>query len=505
MNIKNDGNENILNCKNLKRNFESINELNNMESLNSMYMFDSNKRRHNIDLKDEMKNSGNVEIISGLNLKNKRKLEADFIDKKKKKVFTEIQKSFNFANDIFSKNNAYESANNIVLDEINDKSIKNSLRSNDDLLLENKIEQNKKHSMELAIIPFEGNSGASDYKYENKVTLKNSHLKNIFSLLSKKDIVYKNLKNHIKNNKPLMINCKDFNLLLNKYKYENEIDKKFNNQNSVDIHDNSELENNLLNSSIILHDNKIESINLNDINKIRDNNLCLNSNDILNTKLNELYLNSLTNKYDINCTLSNNNINNMNNANKGNKFDIISKTVNTDNIYSLNGNLEEIKNQNAINCMNNIYNFNNINISNNTIKANNYNLNDNNTFNNLSNDINFNKLNNDHNFMDFNNDNNVNVLYNENNFNNLNNDNNLNNLNNNINYYNFNKVDNLNSNYNIYNLSNLNSTDNLNNNDNMYNLNNIISLNKLHNLNNANIPNNINNFNNMNKLNNMNN
>ncbi|CRG95150.1 conserved Plasmodium protein, unknown function [Plasmodium gallinaceum] len=489
---KKDENENILNCKNFKRSFENFN---NLDSQNSMYMFAFHKRRHNLDLKDEVKNNyENIEIISGLNRKNKRKLEANFIDKNKKRNFTETQKNFNFSNDAFS-NNSSSGVSNIVIDEINDKCIKNSSRNNDRLLSESKIDENKKHSFELAIIPFEGNTSVSDYKYENNITLKNSNLKNIFSFLSKKDIFYKNLKNHIKKNKPLMINCKDFNILLNKYKYENEIGKKIDeNHNTLDNNDNYEIENNLINNSLVMNNTIIEPTDLNDLSK-NENNFCLKNNDLLNTKLNEMYLDSPINECDINYALNNNNMNDINNVKKGDKFDNLSKAFNTNNIDSSHNNFGEIKNPNEVNYMNNNYNFSNINISNNDINVNNYNLNDNNILNNLNN-ISFNKIND--NSLRFNNNVNFNVLNNQNNFSNLNNDSNLSNNNfNNLNV--IDNYDNLNNNYNMFNLSNFNYNDDSNSNENIYYLNNINNINKLLNLNNAYIQNNINNFNNINK------
>ncbi|EUD67741.1 hypothetical protein C922_01930 [Plasmodium inui San Antonio 1] len=94
---------------------------------------------------------------------------------------------------------------------------------------------------QLAIIPFEGEYGNSAFncKYEGSSSSSDgnfgshgnrhigsgardkSDVKNIFHLLSKKDIFYKNLiKNQIKSNKPLMIKCDNLSFFLNRNTYE---------------------------------------------------------------------------------------------------------------------------------------------------------------------------------------------------------------------------------------------------------------------------------------------
>ncbi|SCO93617.1 conserved Plasmodium protein, unknown function [Plasmodium malariae] len=328
MNIKDDESENVVNSKNLKRNtkrnFENFRTFNDVESLSSVCGLSSNKRSNVTTSKDKkLPIYDNKQFINDLcPQRNKRKLEINFDDitrKQQKKKLSETPKNYSLPHILLNSGNVFASH------EINEQIVNNSINTNgeslnnnaftsEELLLKNESEVGKNYSNELSIIPFEGNNNnyyyytANSfpyYKCENNSVLSsninnNNTVKNILSILSKKDIFYKNvLKNQLKNNKPLMIKCDQLNLLLGKYKCENENSNNnffMNKKNSVSVQDDSyELWNDILNNSdVTFADNS--TLNLNPTNNKQNIPFFLNNNDKLGNSINDSYLYSISNE-----------------------------------------------------------------------------------------------------------------------------------------------------------------------------------------------------------------
>ncbi|SBT79983.1 conserved Plasmodium protein, unknown function [Plasmodium malariae] len=466
MNIKDDESENVVNSKNLKRNtkrnFENFRTFNDVESLNSVCGLSSNKRSNVTTSKDKkLPIYDNKQFINDLcPQRNKRKLEINFDDitrKQQKKKLNETPKNYSLPHILLNSGNVFASheineqiRNNSI--NTNGESLNNNAFTSEELLLKNESEVGKNYSNELSIIPFEGNNNnyyyytANSfpyYKCENNSVLSsninnNNTVKNILSILSKKDIFYKNvLKNQLKNNKPLMIKCDQLNLLLGKYKCENENSNNnffMNKKNSVSVQDDSyELWNDILNNSdVTFSDNS--TLNLNPTNNKQNIPFFLNNNDKLGNSINDSYLYSISNerlaKDMLGSTITNLNSSSTNAENNSSLY--FGKMNNCH--ISFNQDMKEMKTCEMLNfCPGESSNVNDPNTGvyyPNTISS--FNINDHdNTFNNVSNAIfgvsNF--ENNGHNFCssnDLSNLNSIHYLGNSSNTDNLNNSSNIN-------------------------------------------------------------------------------
>ncbi|ANQ09663.1 Uncharacterized protein PCOAH_00041450 [Plasmodium coatneyi] len=242
MNAENDQREQVLNRKCSKRNFEKLKSFDSVELLSNLPATSSNKRSkvfHSVEKSED--NFLHESCHFDLCQRGKRKLEEnphEIAKEKKKKKFTEIEKSYysfvsdnnegaisNCLNEFASEepNQKKQSAYELHKNE-EDITPTHTAIPNDELSKGRELSQ-------LAIIPFEGEyaNSAFNCKYErsNCSSHGNLHIgstardrndvKNIFHLLSKKDIFYKNLiKNKIKSNKPLMIKCDNLSFFLNR-------------------------------------------------------------------------------------------------------------------------------------------------------------------------------------------------------------------------------------------------------------------------------------------------
>ncbi|OTN66457.1 Uncharacterized protein PKNOH_S09541900 [Plasmodium knowlesi] len=189
MNAENDQGEQVLNRKCSKRNFEELKSFDSVELLSDLPSTSSNKRGA---------------ISNSLN---------EFAPEKSNQ----------------KKQSAYQL-------EKNEEGVTplHTAISNDELIQQDEQLSKGRELSQLAIIPFEGEYRNSAFNCKSErssyISHGNSHMgigvrdandvKNIFHLLSKKDIFYKNLiKNKIKSNKPLMIKCDNLSFILNRNNY----------------------------------------------------------------------------------------------------------------------------------------------------------------------------------------------------------------------------------------------------------------------------------------------
>ncbi|GAB67625.1 hypothetical protein PCYB_121930, partial [Plasmodium cynomolgi strain B] len=259
MNAENDQREQVLNRKCSKRNFENLKAFDSVELLSDLSAPSSNKRSRVLHSTEKSEDNFFFDEPCHFDLcqRRKRKLEGnphEIAEKKKKKNFTEIEKSYynlvsgnnegtisNCLNEFASEepNEQRQSAYQLHKNE-EDVTSPHTAIPNDELFQQDEQLSKGKGISQLAIIPFEGEyaNSAFNYKYERSSssshgslgshgnrhigsgTCDRNDVKNIFHLLSKKDIFYKNLiKNKIKSNKPLMIKCDNLSFFLNRNNY----------------------------------------------------------------------------------------------------------------------------------------------------------------------------------------------------------------------------------------------------------------------------------------------
>ncbi|SOV17874.1 conserved Plasmodium protein, unknown function [Plasmodium gaboni] len=233
MNTKNDENGNIiLNCKNLKRNIKrKIENFYDPNYLDTLYYL--NKRKNNgKGLKkyifEKSKNESIKIDTSPLYNNNKRKLQLDIPDVKKQKINNHITSNIYQNHNVIINNLSNENLNNIsnnsevkdsheLLNPLSSEIIK-SEENNNIIYNDNKKENIKQFS----IVPFEEQSNTNNILVSlDENNNENYNMKNVLNILYKKDIFYNKLKSQIQKNKPLEIKCMDLNLLLNKYKHQN--------------------------------------------------------------------------------------------------------------------------------------------------------------------------------------------------------------------------------------------------------------------------------------------
>lgn len=207
----------------------------------------AHKKRCHPEFQEEVKRRKCSEIITpAFKKKNKRTLESlDSLEcyQKSKRCNTNLENKANEFKDIQSIPNDFyltnNQTNNIIEDTTKNISIieqgncypansqnNSTTNVNKTYDIYNAYENvNKivKNSNELAIIPFEENDDKIfmiQKNNRNKFILKASDLKMILNLLPRKNILYKNLSYLIKNNKPLIIDEENFNMLIQQLKNE---------------------------------------------------------------------------------------------------------------------------------------------------------------------------------------------------------------------------------------------------------------------------------------------
>ncbi|KJP85915.1 hypothetical protein AK88_04447 [Plasmodium fragile] len=258
MSGENDQREKVLNRKCSKRNFEQLTSFDSVELLSDLSAHSVNKRSKVLHSEEKGEDNFSHESCHiDLCQTGKRKLEEnphEIVKEKKKKKFTEIEKSYynlvsdnnedaisNCLNEFATEEPNQQKQNAFQLNK-NGEYITppNTAIRNDELSQQDEELFKGTRPSQLAIIPFEGecvnsvfnctydkssssshgSSGSHGNRHMGSGARDRNDVKNIFHMLSKKDIFYKNLiKNQIKNNKPIMIKCDNLSLFLNRNNY----------------------------------------------------------------------------------------------------------------------------------------------------------------------------------------------------------------------------------------------------------------------------------------------